>query len=52
MRLIKNNKSIFNVISNIRNNIIIVVDTIKFLDIKKEHLFHDKNIYKGTFKYW
>lgn len=41
IRLIKNNKSTFNVISNIRNNIIIIVNTIKFLDIKKEYLFDD-----------
>lgn len=44
IRLIKINKSTFNVISNIRNNIIIIVNTIKFLDIKKEYLFDDKNI--------
>ncbi|MBQ8192601.1 MAG: hypothetical protein IJZ46_00795 [Bacilli bacterium] len=43
MRLTKNNKSSFNVISNMRNKIIIVVDTIQFLKLKKDYLFDDKN---------
>ena len=43
IRLIKNNKTSFNVISNIRNNIIIVVDTIQFLKLKKDYLFDDKS---------
>lgn len=43
IRLIKNNKSSFNVISNIRNNIIIVIDTIQFLKLKKDYLFDNKN---------
>lgn len=44
IRLIKNNKNSFNVISNMRNNIIIVVDTIQFLTKNKDYLFNNKKI--------
>lgn len=42
IRLITNSNNSFNVISNIRNNIVIVVDTIQFIALKKTYLFEDK----------
>lgn len=48
IRLITNNKNSFNVISNIRNNIVIVVDTIQFITMKKDYLFEDKKIRVDT----
>ena len=42
IKLIKNSKNVFSVIVNIRNNIVLCVDTIAFLKIKKEYLFDGK----------
>lgn len=48
IRLIANNNSSFNVISNIRNNIVIVVDTIQFTALKKDYLFENKKLKVDT----
>ena len=44
IKLIKNNKSSFSIISNTRSNIVIIIDTIQFLTLNKEYLFGDKQI--------
>lgn len=44
MKLITNNKNSFNIISNMRTNIVIIIDTIQFLTLNKGYLFGDKQI--------
>lgn len=48
IRLIANNNSSFNVTSNIRNNIVIIVDTVQFTALKKEYLFENKKVKVDT----
>lgn len=44
MKLTTNNKNSFNITSDIRTNIVIIIDTIQFLTLNKEYLFDNKQI--------